>query len=261
MTVSGESFTNIRLEREQHVAVLSISRPPLNVLNIETMKEISQALENLKNEKGLRVVVITSDGEKAFSAGVDVQDHTKEKVDEMIEVFNGLFTRLDGIDAITIAGVKGAALGGGCELAMACDLIVAADNLKMGQPEIKLAVIAPVACALLPRLIGLFRARDLLLSGETVGPDEALNMGLVNRIVPLEQFDEELEAYVERFVSNSSIGIAYTKKALRIGLEQGYPQSLAPIGKMYLEKLMNTVDATEGLSSFLEKRRPSYKDT
>jgi enoyl-CoA hydratase/carnithine racemase len=156
--------------------------------------------------------------------------------------------------------VKGAALGGGCELAMACDLILAADNVKMGQPEIKLAVIAPVACAFLPGLVGLSRAKELLLSGETVGADEALKIGLVNRVVPIATFDEELALYSERFASNSAVGIDYTKKAIRIGLEQGYPRSLREIGKMYLKELMSTNDASEGLKSFLEKRRPSYKD-
>jgi cyclohexa-1,5-dienecarbonyl-CoA hydratase len=256
----SESTQNIRLSRLKHTAVITIERPPLNVLNIETMKEINRTIESLKGESGLRLVVITSEGEKAFSAGVDVQDHTKDKVEEMIETFNRLFYLLDDVDAVTIAGVKGAALGGGCELAMACDLILAADNVKMGQPEIKLAVIAPVACAFLPGLVGLSRAKELLLSGETVGADEALKIGLVNRVVPIATFDEELALYSERFASNSAVGIDYTKKAIRIGLEQGYPRSLREIGKMYLKELMSTNDASEGLKSFLEKRRPSYKD-
>jgi cyclohexa-1,5-dienecarbonyl-CoA hydratase len=192
---------------------------------------------------------------------VDVQEHTKERVDEMIVTFNRLFSLLEDVQAVTIAGVKGAALGGGLEVAMVCDLILAADNLKAGQPEIKLAVIAPVACAYMPRLIGLSRAKEILLSGETVGADEALRIGLVNRVVPLDRFDEELATHIKRFASNSAVGIRYTKKAIRIGLEQGYPKSLADIGELYLRELMSTSDASEGLSAFMKKRKPSYRDT
>ena len=209
----------------------------------------------------MRVVVITSEGEKAFSAGVDVQDHTREKVKEMIDTFDRLFVLLDETDAVTIAGVKGAALGGGCELAIACDVVLAADNLKIGQPEINLSVIAPVACAYMPRLIGLSRAKELLLSGDTIGPEEALRIGLVNRVVSLALFEEELRAYSERFASKSAVGLRYAKRAIKIGLEQGYPRSLASIGDIYLKELMATDDANEGLNSFLEKRKPSYKDT
>lgn len=258
--MSEKSFHNIRLDTRDSVATLIMDRPPLNILNIETIKEMTEAIESVSRNGGARVLVITSEGEKAFSAGVEVAEHTGAKVRDMLGAFNQLFFTLDSVEGVTVAGVKGAALGGGCEIAMACDLILAAENLKMGQPEIKLAVLPPVACAYLPRLVGLARANELLLSGDTIGAEEALRIGLVNKIVPLQNFEEELQSFVDRFSSNSLVGMKYTKKATRIGLKNSYPESLRLIGKLYLEELMKTKDANEGLSAFLEKRRPSFED-
>ncbi len=258
--MSGTSYKNILFAMDGHVATITINHPPLNILNIETMREMNEAIQSVGTTAAARVLVITSSGEKAFSAGVDVLEHTGDKVREMIEVFGQLFILLADSDAVTVAGVKGAALGGGCELAMACDLILATDTLKIGQPEIKLAVIAPVACAYLPRLVGLAKANELLLSGDVIGAEEALRIGLVNKVVPAPDFDRELEAFVGRFATNSGVGIKYTKKALRSGLETSYPESLKGINRMYLEELMKTEDANEGLSAFLEKRKPSYRD-
>jgi len=258
--MSETSYRNIRLDKKGPVVTLIINRPPLNILNIETMKEMNQAVKPLEKDSGVRVLVLTSEGEKAFSAGVEIAEHTGEKVKEMMEVFNKLFFILESVEAVTIAGVKGAALGGGCELAMACDLILAADNLKIGQPEIKLGVIAPVACAYLPRLVGLAKANELLLSGDTVGAEEALKIGLVNKVVPAKNFKEDLDCFADRFASNSLVGIRYTKKATRIGLRNTYPESLRPIASLYLEELMKTRDANEGLTAFLEKRQPSFED-
>lgn len=258
--MSEGPFQNITFDLANSIATLSINRPPLNILNIQTLREMNEAVESLNKKSGVRVLVLTSEGEKAFSAGVDVAEHTKEKVKEMVEIFNRFFFFLEGVDGVTIAALKGTALGGGCEVAMACDLIFAADNLKIGQPEIKLAVIAPVACAYLPRLIGLNKANELLLSGDTLGAEEALNIGLINKIVPLDSFEQELRSFVERFSSNSLVGIKHTKKSIRLGLKESYPQSLEKIGQLYLRELMDTRDANEGLSAFLEKRKPSFKD-
>jgi cyclohexa-1,5-dienecarbonyl-CoA hydratase len=260
MTLSETSHKNIRFAVDGHVATITIDRPPLNVLNIETMREMNEAIRSAGAAAGVRVLVITSAGEKAFSAGVDVLEHTGEKVSEMIDVFGQIFFLLADSDAVTVAAVKGAALGGGCEVAMACDLIFASDTLKIGQPEIKLAVIAPVACAYLPRLIGLARANELLLSGDTIGAEEALRIGLVNKVVPAGDFERELDAFVGRFASNSGVGIKYTKRAMRSGLSTAYPGSLKEINRIYLEELMKTEDANEGLKAFLEKRKPSFRD-
>ena len=254
------SFQNISLDLRDSVATLTLNRPPLNILNIQTLQEMNEAIESLNKKSGVRVLVVTSEGEKAFSAGVDVAEHTKDKVKEMVDIFNQFFFLLEDVDGVTIAAVKGAALGGGCEVAMACDLIFAADNLKIGQPEIKLAVIAPVACAYLPRLIGLSKANELLLSGDLIGAEEALRIGLINKVVSLDSFEQELQSFVKRFSSNSLVGIKHTKKSIRLGLKDSYPQSLEKIGQLYLQELMDTKDANEGLSAFLEKRKPSFKD-
>jgi cyclohexa-1,5-dienecarbonyl-CoA hydratase len=145
------NFKTIVVKEKDMIGTITFNRPPLNVLNIEMMKEINQALEDFQG-RSLKVLIIDSDG-KAFSAGVDISDHTKEKVNEMIQVFHDIFTNLLKIKAPTVALVNGAALGGGCEVAMFCDIVIASEKSKFGQPEIKVGVLPPVAAAIFPKLM------------------------------------------------------------------------------------------------------------
>ncbi|MFQ6038650.1 MAG: enoyl-CoA hydratase/isomerase family protein [Candidatus Aminicenantales bacterium] len=253
--------TNILFESRDSRAYLTINRPPMNILNIATMQEINSVLTSLRQNRDVKVLVIRGAGDRAFSAGVDVAEHTEETVEEMLRVFNEMFRNLDRLPQVTVAGAKGYALGGGCELALFCDLIFAADTLKIGQPEVKLSVIPPVALLILPRLIGLKKASELLLSGKTIDAAEAENIGLVNRVVPAEEFDTQLEAFIQPFAELSLVGLEFTKKGIRTGLEMPFPQALDRVEKMYLQDLMSTKDAHEGLKAFLEKRPASWKNT
>ena len=251
-------YNFIKFEKKGNVAYLTINRPPYNVLDIKTMKEMNEALDELKSDDSVFILVITSAGDKAFSAGVDVADHTEDKVEEMIEVFHGIFKRLDEFKGITIAGVKGAALGGGCEVAIFCDMIFAADNLKIGQPEIKLAVFPPIALLVLPKIIPQKKAFEMILGGEVFKSDEALNIGLVNKVVPLEKFDEEFEKFVKIYASLSGSALAVTKQAFKKVRNIPFKDGLPEIEDIYLNKLMKLEDAEEGLKSFLEKRKPVW---
>jgi cyclohexa-1,5-dienecarbonyl-CoA hydratase len=254
------SYDNILFEVKKDKAFLTIDRPPVNVLNIAAMEDMNDALVSLRENNEVKVLVLTSQGEKAFSAGVDVADHTEDKVEKMLQIFHDIFRNLSKLDQVTVAAVKGLTLGGGCEIAIFCDLIFAADNLKIGQPEIKLSVFPPIALLVMPRLIGLKKASELLLTGKVIGAQEAEKIGLVNKVVPLESFDAELESFLQPLTELSLVGIKYTKKGINLGLENVFEDGLEKIERLYLEELMTSDDAHEGLKAFMEKRPPVWKN-
>ncbi len=258
--MTQKNFENIIFETKGDIAFLTINRPPLNILNISAMEEINAALGSLVGSKEAKVLVISSSGEKAFSAGVDVVDHTEDKVEKMLQVFHDVFRNLSRLDQVTVAALKGLTLGGGCEIAIFCDLIFAADNLKIGQPEIKLSVFPPIALLMLPRLVGLKKASELLLTGKTIEAHEAEKIGLINKVVPLASFDQELQSFIQPFTELSLVGLKYSKKGINLGLETSFLEGLEKIEKIYLEELMSSEDAHEGLKAFMEKRKPLWKN-
>lgn len=254
------SYENIIFEVKDDRALLTIHRPPMNILNIAAMREMNDAILSLHDNRNVKSLIISGSGEKAFSAGVDITEHKAEKVEEMLQVFHDIFRNLSTLNQVTIAAAKGFTLGGGCEVAIFCDLIFAADNLKIGQPEIKLSAIPPIALLLLPKLIGLKHASELLLTGKIIDAAEAERIGLVNKVVPLESFDRELESFIQPFSELSLIGLRFSKKGIQLGLDSPFVGGLKKIEKMYLEDLMSSEDAHEGLSAFMEKRKPGWKN-
>jgi len=258
--MTQKKFENIIFETKEDIAFLTINRPPLNILNIPAMEEINDALSSLVGNKDVKALVISGNGEKAFSAGVDVVDHTEDKVEKMLQVFHDVFRNLSKLDQVTVAALKGLTLGGGCEIAIFCDLIFAADNLKIGQPEIKLSVFPPIALLMLPRLVGLKKASELLLTGKIIEAQEAEQIGLINKVVPLASFDSELQNFIQPFKELSLVGLRYSKKGINLGLETNFLEGLEKIEKIYLEELMTSEDAHEGLKAFMEKRKPLWKN-
>jgi len=258
--MNQNKFENITFEAKEDKAFLTINRPPLNILNIATMKEMNIALNSLTENTDVKVLIISGSGEKAFSAGVDVAEHTKDKVEEMLHVFHDIFRNLSKLGQVTVAAVKGLTLGGGCEVALFCDMIIAADNVKIGQPEIKLSTIAPVALLVLPHLVGLKKASEILLTGKVLEAEEAERIGLINKVVPLASFDSGLKNFIEPFTELSLVGIKHTKKGIHLGLETAFFEGLKQIEKTYLEELMASEDAHEGLKAFTEKRKPLWKN-
>jgi cyclohexa-1,5-dienecarbonyl-CoA hydratase len=258
--VTTMAFKHIQTEFKDGVATLTLNRPPLNVLNIEMMEEINTYFEGLMKEKSLKLLVIQAMG-KAFSAGVDVGEHLGDLVYKMIEVFHKIFRLMDALKVPSIAVVNGSALGGGCELALYCDMVIATEKAKFGQPEIQVGVFPPIAALVFPRMIGRKKALELILSGDIIGAQEALSLGLINKIVPEASLAEEANGFIEKFKKLSGIVLKMTKEAALAGLNDDMDQGLKAIEKIYLDKLMKTHDAMEGLKAFLEKRKPTWKDS
>jgi cyclohexa-1,5-dienecarbonyl-CoA hydratase len=253
------AYKHLQTELKEGVATLTLNRTPLNVLNIEMMEEINHFLEGLTKEKSLKLLVIQAAG-KAFSAGVDVGEHLGDLVYKMIEVFHRIFRLMDGLKVPSIAVVNGSALGGGCELALYCDMVIASEKSKFGQPEIQVGVFPPIAALIFPRVIGQKKAMELILSGDTITAQEALALGLINKVVPEASLAEEANGWIEKFKKLSGIVLKLAKEATLEGLNDDRNKGLKAIEKIYLDQLMKTNDANEGLKAFLEKRKPTWKD-
>jgi len=247
----------IELDTSNAVASVTLDRDGLNVLNIAMMKEINEALESLNEGIELKALVIKAKG-KAFSAGVDVSEHTEEMVHEMISTFHRIFHLLDHMQCPTIALVHGAALGGGCELACFCDMVLAAEKVKFGQPEIKVGVFPPVAAAAFPKYGFLKQVYELLLMGDTIRAEEAKAMGLVNHVFSRDEFDTACADFITRLAINSAVILRQTKKAIKAGLNRPFIDALDTIEDIYMKEMMATHDAHEGLTAFMEKRSPKW---
>ncbi len=254
-------FQHIVFDRQDGVVRLVLNKPPFNVLDIAMMQEINRALEELNGDPSAKVLVFeAAGGSKAFSAGVDVSEHTADKVDEMIEVFHRIFRRLDALDVPTVAVVGGAALGGGCELALFCDMVIASEKASFGQPEIQVGVFPPIAAVALPGIIGPKKAMELVLTGERIRADEAQRLGLVNKVVPPDELEAAVDELVGKLSGLSAAVLRVTKRAVQAGSRGRFDDALAAVEELYLGPLMDTEDAHEGLAAFMEKRAPVWKD-
>jgi cyclohexa-1,5-dienecarbonyl-CoA hydratase len=254
-------FQHITFEKRDGVAWLTLNKPPLNVLNIAMMREIATALEGLNDDPSVKVLVFeAAEGSKAFSAGVDVSEHTADKVEEMIEIFHRIFRLLDVLEVPTVAIVDGAALGGGCELVLFCDMVIASERASFGQPEIQVGVLPPIAVVALPGIIGPKKAMEMVLIGDRIRAPEALQLGLVNKVVPPEELRAAADEFVGKLTKLSGAVLRLTKRAVRIGSAGDFADGLAAVEELYLGPLMSTEDANEGLAAFVEKRAPVWKD-
>jgi len=253
--MTGARF--IRLERRGGALWIIMDRPPLNVLDIAMLEELEAALSGPAVDAEAAAIVLTGAG-KAFCAGVDVADHMGDRAAAMLRSFHAVIERLLGLAQPVLAVVNGAALGGGCELLLACDVVIARDGAKLGQPEIRLGVFPPAAAALLPGLIGRQRALDLILSGRTIKADEAYSLGLVSRVLPADGFGEAAGALVAQIAALSPPVLRLAKRAASDGRADAAARLLAA-ERLYLGDLMKLDDAHEGLVAFLEKRAPVWK--
>ena len=253
------TYEHIRLDREGGVATLTLAKPPLNVLDIAMMEEMVEAIAELEGDTALKVLVIRAEG-KAFSAGVDISDHTADRVEEMIRVFHDIFHHMTHIHAPIVAVVDGAALGGGCEVVLFSDIVLASERSKFGQPEIQVGVFPPLAAVMLPHLTGRQKALELVLTGAVIKAGEAHRIGIVNQVFPVEGFDEAVEGYLAQLAGLSAPVLQLTKRAVVDSMGKPFTDAMRVVEDIYLGDLMETADANEGLASFMEKRKSVWKD-
>jgi cyclohexa-1,5-dienecarbonyl-CoA hydratase len=253
------AFTFLRVNITENVATITLDRPPLNILTIAMIRELEAALDEVTTNQRVKAVVLQAEG-KAFCAGVDVADHVPERVDAMIRGFGRLFARLRTLPVPTIAVVQGAAIGGGTELAIGCDIVLSASSARFGQPEIKLGVFPPIAAAYFPQLLGYQQAAKLIFTGATISAVDAARLHLATEVAPDEELSTRLDALLDQLRSVSAATLRQAKRALLIGADRGVSIGLESIETLYLTDLMATADAAEGINAFMEKRPPVWRD-
>jgi cyclohexa-1,5-dienecarbonyl-CoA hydratase len=256
-TIIQSAQARIVLDVTPPVARIGLRHPPLNVIDVPTMEELSQALALIESRADISVIVISGEGGN-FSAGVEVAAHTPDKIEEMLAKFHAVIRALVASRKVTIASVHGHCLGGGAELAMVCDLVYTTDSAQWGFPEIKLACYPPVACAALAALVGQKRAAELILTGRTVSGIEAAEMGLATRALPANQINAAVNESLNRLRELSPSVLAVTKKAIYSWDSVHFDKGLARAERIYLDELMQTADAHEGIRAFMEKRGPKW---
>lgn len=257
--ISTEASTKrLNVEIQGPVARINLTRPPLNVIDFAMMDELLEALRTLE-QRSVVSMVLLSGGEHAFSAGVDIAIHSPDKVPTMLEKFDGLISLLAKLRKITIAEVHGSCMGGGAELAMVCDLVYTSKEARWGFPEITVGCYPPVACAALSALVGEKRAADLIFTGRTISGEHAADWGLANEALPGSKVKQAVEATVDRLVRLSPAALALAKKAFYAWDSIHLDKGVARAERIYIDELLQTEDAREGVSAWMEKRKPEWK--
>lgn len=248
----------VRTTAADGIARLTLDSPPLNILSRAVLADLRGGLDALATDRSLRVLVLGATG-KHFSAGADVGEHLPPTWQGMIPEFLQTVERLRAFPVPVVAAVRGRCLGGGFELVLGADLVVAGEGAAFGQPEIVLGVIPPAACALLPGLVGPGRAAELVFTGDPMSAAEARAAGLVARVVPDERVDHEALALAARIARHSAAALRVAKSSLRTPARRhAEAEGLAEACRRYADELMTTHDAVEGLTAFLEKRTPTW---
>ena len=259
----AQEFNNILLTSESGIATVTVNRPEkLNVLSIETLHELKQAIEEILRRDDIRVSIITGAGEKAFVAGADVAELARLNASEARSfalLGQGIFSRIESGGKPFIAAINGYALGGGCELALACPLRIASENARLGQPEIKLGIITGFGGSQrLLRIVGKTRALELCLGGEPIDANTALQWGIVNKVVAPARLMEEVNGLAQKLAAYSPLALKYTLEAINMGLEVPLGEALAHEANLFALSFA-TEDMKEGTSAFLQKRKPAFK--
>jgi len=257
-TQSLTRFSRISYHVEPPIARIVLNNPPVNVIDVPMMDELAEALNETEARPDIAIVIV-SGSQRAFSAGVDVAAHTPDKVEQMLNKFHGVIRALVGSKKVSIAAVHGICLGGGAELAMVCDLAYTSELATWGFPEIKLGCYPPVAVTALAALVGQKHAADLVLTGRSITGREAATIGLANSVAPEVDLEHVVQDAVHHLTHLSSAALAITKKAIYAWDAIHFDKGLARAEKTYLEDLMKTEDAREGINAFLEKRSPVWK--
>lgn len=257
-------FNNLLIEKDSGIALVTINRPKaLNALNAETLNELSQAFAALGTDNSIKVIILTGSGDKAFVAGADIsfmRDLNAIEGRKFALLGQRVFSEIENLPKPVIAAINGFTLGGGCELAMSCDIRIASEKGKFGQPEVNLGVIPGFAgTQRLPRLVGKGIAKEMLYTGDMIGANDAYRIGLVNKVVPSEQLLDSAKELAQKIASKSTVTLRLCKEAVNEGLEMDLAKAIAHEANLF-GLCFATEDQKEGMSAFLEKRPAQFKD-
>lgn len=250
---------NVILEKEEHLAIVTINRPKaLNALNSETLKDLDTVIADLEKDSNIYAVILTGAGEKSFVAGADIsemKDLNEKEGQEFGSLGNKVFLRLENLDKPVIAAVQGFALGGGCEISMACDIRIASDKAIFGQPETGLGITPGFGgTQRLARIVGLGKAKEMIYTARNIKADEAYRIGLVNKVVPLENLMDEAKAMASSIIANAPIAVKMSKDAINRGMQVSIDKAVE-IEAEDFGKCFASEDQTEGMTAFLERRK------
>ncbi|MCG8482002.1 MAG: short-chain-enoyl-CoA hydratase [Clostridia bacterium] len=255
-------YKHIILEQEEKIGIIKINRPEaLNALNMDVLSDLDKAIDEVASDDSIEVVVITGEG-KAFVAGADIaqmKDLDFESGRKFGNMGQGIFRKIEKLEKPTIAAVNGFALGGGCELAMCCDLRIASSRAKFGQPEVGLGIIPGFSgTQRLPRLVGLAKSKELILTGDIINAQEAEHICLVNKTVEREDLMDEAKKMANKIIKNSPLAVKYANKAIKTGIETDIETGIGIEADLF-GMCFATKDQKEGMTAFTEKRKPKFQ--
>jgi enoyl-CoA hydratase len=258
------NYKYLLYEKEDGIGVVTINRPQvLNALNIEVYSELNEMFIEIEHDPEVRVVIITGAGEKAFVAGVDIlemKDKSSVDIERFITIARWAGDRIYNLSKPVIAAINGYAFGGGNELALACDLRIASENAQFGQQEINVGVVpGGGAIPRLTQLVGMARAKEIVFTGDVYDAQSALQMGIINKVVPLDKLMEEAKTLARKLLSKSSVTLSYAKKAFNTGIDLN-PAAQLDLDECYFARCFATEDQKEGMKAFSEKRKPEFKN-
>jgi enoyl-CoA hydratase len=248
---------------EEGIALVTINHPPVNALDQKTVSELGQVMDELEKRADAKIIILTGGGDKAFVAGADITAFTgltRVTAEQFALSIQSILLKMEGSKKVMICAINGLALGGGCEVAMACDIRIASEKAKLGQPEVNLGVMPGAGgTQRLPRLVGKGRAMELVFTTDVISADEARAIGLVNRVVPPGSLLEEAKKMAKKILAKGPVAITLAKRAINEGLEMDLKEGLKLEAKLFGE-LFDTFDMREGVKAFLEKRPPRFEN-
>lgn len=248
---------------EEGIALVTINHPPVNALDQKTVSELGQAMDELEKRPEAKIIILTGGGDKAFVAGADITAFTgltRVTAEQFALSIQSILLKMEGSKKVVICAINGLALGGGCEVAMACDIRIASEKAKLGQPEVNLGVMPGAGgTQRLPRLVGKGRAMELVFTTDVISAEEARAIGLVNRVVPPGSLLEEAKKMAKKILAKGPVAITLAKRAINEGLEMDLKEGLKVEAKLFGE-LFDTFDMREGVKAFLEKRPPRFEN-
>lgn len=253
------AYEHISVERNGEAATLRLEGSPGNLLNIDTMEELNQALLELRSQEELEVLVLRGSG-STFCEGLDFAEHRTDRLQRLLQVYSRIFETIRMIDMVTIAAVQGKAWGSGFELALGCNLIVSTESASFRLPEIERGIIPHIASIILPRVVPRRRAMEWILTGNEITPAELHREGLLNRVIPDDSFDQGVDAFAAELTSKSGPVLQLARRAQAEAYYSTYEEALYRVQNLYLRELMELEDATEGVTAHLEGRDPVWKN-